>query len=109
MSSVILRHTRDADGSRYLAARREANGDIVIVGQDLGRGVESVFGGGCSEYEWAWTIRAAAVPKLAEALGGVTDVLAAMRDKFSGDNGAKLEAFLKDHSIAVEFWSRIGD
>jgi hypothetical protein len=36
-------HTRDKDGSRYLEARLERNGDLIIEGQDLGDGVERWF------------------------------------------------------------------
>ena len=109
MSTVILRDTRDADGTRYLVARLEPNGDLVIEGQDLGNGVEQALGGGVREYEWAWTLRAAAVCSLAEALGAESDVLAALRGRFSGENTGLLASFLKEHNIAYEFWSRIGD
>jgi len=51
---VVLRNTRDADGTRYLEASINAEGDLVIEGQDLGPGVEEIFG--IREYEWAWTI-----------------------------------------------------
>lgn len=107
--SVVLRDTRDEDGTRYLEARIEENGDLTIQGQDLGAGVESYFGPGTREYEWCWTIRSPDLPRLREALKAGEDVLAALHARFSGDAAAGLSSFLKEEQVPYESWSRVGD
>ena len=107
MPKVILRQTKDKLGSRYLEARLEPSGDVVIDGQDLG-GVE-IFGAGIREYEYAWTIRAVDVPKLAKALGTADNVLGALQSQYSDDKAAGLFSFLEEQGIPVETWSRHGE
>ena len=104
---VVLRQNRDADGSRLLEASMSVEGDVLIEGYDLGDGVERVFG--VREYEWAWTIPAATVPALLRALEVTDNVLAALQDRFSGDNAALLGVFLESNGIPTERWSRLGD
>ena len=70
LASVVLRNVRDAGGLRSLTARRRKDGEIVIEGQDLGAGVERIFGPGLSEYEWAWVIGPDAMEAAVTALGG---------------------------------------
>jgi hypothetical protein len=106
---VVLRQTSDGLGSRHLSARLKRSGDLVIQGKDTGQGVEDVFGEGFREYEWAWTIGAGDVPKLAEALGAREDVLGGLEARFSGDRSAELGEFLESCGIPVERWSRMGD
>ncbi len=106
-TSIVLRHQRDGDGLRHLEAILEEDGDLVIEGQDLGRGVEEFFGS--REYEWTWTIRAAHLPDLMRALAIQADPLAALEERFSGDRAGELKAFLDDQSIPREIWSRLGD
>ncbi len=109
ITNVTLRDTRDEGGSRYLGARLKADGTLLIEGQDLGPGVENFFGPGLTEYEWAWIIRPPGVRKLKLALACDDDVLAALRDRFSGDAAAGLKPFLDDNGIPYEPWSRVGD
>ena len=104
---VVLREERSKTDIRHLSAGYAANGDLRIEGQDLGDGVQRIFG--YREYEWGWTIWAADLPKLAEALGVTSDVLKALAASYSGDNAANLGAFLEDHGVPFETWSRIGD
>lgn len=106
---ITLRESTDGGGSRHLWARRTAEGDLVIEGQDVGRGVEEIFGDGIREYEWVWTIRAPDVPALLRALGDGDDVLAALGHRFSGDDAAELYRFLEDSGIRFETWSRLGE
>lgn len=106
---VVLGRTADSLGSRDLSARLERSGDLVIQGQDAGQGVDDVFGEGFREYEWAWTIRAIDVPKLAEALDAHEDILGALAARFSGDRSGELGEFLESRGITVEKWSRTGD
>lgn len=109
MRYVVLRDLSDARDRRYLAAELTSEGDLLMQGQDLGDGVEAVFGEGFREYEWAWTVRAAHVPKLLEALGAGGPVLAVLEHRFSGEKAAGLKQFLDDHEIPHESWSRMGD
>jgi len=104
---VILRSTRTAGNSRFLQASMTDDGDLVISGQDLGDEVERIFG--VREYEWTWTVRSSDVPELATALGTPSGVLEALTAQFSGDGAAGLKAFLEEHQVPHEVWSRLGD
>ena len=104
---VVLREERSKTDIRHLSAGYASNGDLLIEGQDLGDGVQRIFGR--DEYEWVWTIRAAELPKLAMALGGASDLLQALAGRFSGANAGHLGAFLNEGSVPFETWSRIGD
>ena len=109
-TSVVLWQTRDAGGTRYLDATLTAEGELVIAGQDLGPGVEQVFGEGLIEYEYALTVAAADVPALAAALGATGgDVLAALQATFGRGQVIGPAALLDEHDIPYEFWSRVGD
>jgi len=108
MPTVTLRDTRDADGSRFLEARLEPGGDLVLSGQDLGAGVRAFFGDDVSEYEWTWTVAAVDVERLAAALGG-GEVLALLAARFSGEAAAGLGTFLEGAGIPRKTWSRTGD
>lgn len=104
---MILRQIKDADGSRLLEASITAEGDLLIEGHDLGDGVERHFG--VREYEWTWTVPAASLPVLLRAMGASGDVLAVLRERFSGDDAAALGPFLESHGIPTDRWSRLGD
>jgi hypothetical protein len=99
---VILRKINDSDGSRLLEASLNSNGDVIIEGRDYG-----IFG--LREYEWSWTIPAASVPALLQALEATSDVLCAISRRLSGDNAVDLGPFLEANGISAERWSRIGD
>jgi hypothetical protein len=111
LTKVVLRDSRDASGVRYLEATRHTDGGIQILGQDLGSGVEEIFGAGLREYEWSWDIEATAVPAVIVALDGrVGDdpmyLLAAWSTAHSGlDPGSHLQKA----GVPIGFWSRIGD
>ena len=104
---VVLRDVSDAEGTRHLQAKLTREGDLVIEGQDLGAGVRRALG--VYEYEWVWTIGARDVPSLLAALGTTSDVLSALRERFSDDLSADLGSFLKSHDIPYKTWSRMGD
>ncbi len=107
---IVLRDIHDEDGVRHLEARFNDAGDLVIEGQDLGDGVERFFGAGIREYEWIWTIRRASLAALGRALGVAEgEILAALGRRFSHPKCVELEPFLKEHEIALERWSRLGD
>ena len=105
--TIVLRSERSNTDTRYLSATLNQQGDLVFAGQDLGPGVKAIFG--YSEYEWAWTVKAASLPAFAAALGHPQDLLQALEANFSGDNAAKLLDFMETHGIPHESWSRIGD
>lgn len=104
---VALRQVKDADGSRLLEASLTSEGDLLIKGHDLGDGVERVFG--AKEYEWAWRIPSSTIPALLRALGATDNILAALEDRFSGDNATLLGPFLEANEIPTDRWSRLGD
>ena len=104
---VVLRDIRRGGDSRWLAASLTDDGDLLIEGCDGGAAVEALFGS--REYEWSWTIRSAHLARLSDALGCGEDVLKGLRASFSGDAAAGLKAFLDDHAIAHDVWSRSGD
>ena len=106
---VVLRQTRDENGTRHLRAVLASNGDVKIKGQDLGVGVEKFFGEGFMEYEYILTIRTADVPVLRDALGASSDVLSALQQHFSNLDVADPRSFLEEYDIRYEFWSRIGE
>ena len=46
---------------------------------------------------------------LLRALGASSDPLSALEEQFSGDRAAGLKAFLEEHDVPHEVWSRVGD
>jgi hypothetical protein len=46
---------------------------------------------------------------LLAALGGKSDLLSALGEKFSGENAADLQSFLESEGIKYAAWGRIGD
>ncbi|MDH5179989.1 MAG: hypothetical protein OEZ39_19470 [Gammaproteobacteria bacterium] len=106
-NKVILRNERDNDSLRYVEARLDEDGDLVIEGQDLGSGV--VQFPDAAEYEWIWMIKSADHGLLRQALGVEGDILAALKQQFSGPNAAGLYVFLKQNEIPFEVYSRFGD
>ena len=101
--SIVLRNS----SNRYLEASINAEGDLVIEGQDLGSEVEGIFG--YSEYEWAWTISASDCDRLLVALGAKSDLLSALGERFAGNRASDLQTFLESEGIEFEAWGRIGD
>jgi hypothetical protein len=106
---VTLRDSRDEDGSRHLSASLKKDGTLLIEGQDIGLGVERFFGPGQAEYEWAWIIRPPGVRTLKLALACDNDLLAVLKDLFSGDAAADLQPFLDNNRVPYEPWSRVGE
>ena len=106
---VDLAHSADERGTRSIWAQRGEDGSLTIEGQDLGAAVERAFGS--REYEWAWTIAPADVPRVAEVFGGQAgdDPLDALV-RWSRENGDRDPGtLLKDGGIIAAFWSRVGD
>jgi hypothetical protein len=107
--SVLLWRYRDSGGFRSLYAVLAENGDVRLEGQDLGPGVEQIFGEGLTEYEYTMTILAQDVPALRRALGDKSDLLQALKEALGDPGMIGPKAFLDEHNIPHEFWSRIGD
>jgi len=107
LRSAVLRDERTPGDVRHLSVRYASNGDLRIEGQDVGQSVESFFGS--REYEWSWTVARSKHPKFLKALGVSGDLIAALKARFSGDDAAELEGFLKSHRIPFSVWSRVGD
>jgi hypothetical protein len=108
---IVIRSQRDADGIRHLEATRRADGGILIEGQDLGPGVERIFGAGLTEYEWSWAIEPDAVPAAVAALDGIEgdDPLRLLAVWSAAHAGIDPGSRLREAGVPIEFWSRIGD
>jgi len=109
IQSVKLVDTDSADLRRTVDAKLSADGGLAIDGQDLGAAVERVWGEDMIEYEWSFSISPEDVTKLKLALGCTGDVLAVLKERFSGEMVSDLGPFLKTHGIPYGFWSRFGD
>ncbi|MDE2165114.1 MAG: hypothetical protein KGJ66_02095 [Alphaproteobacteria bacterium] len=114
LTSVVLRQERTPTDRRSFTARLGPEGDLIIEGQDLGKGIESLSS--FREYEWSLTVATADIPKLLAALkdgqgpfGAARGVLRALQRRFSGSKASELEPFLKEQGIPYSFWNRIGD
>lgn len=106
-TTLVLTNVRDEDGTIRRAVSLTEDGGLVMLGHDVGPGVERIFG--CGEYEFEHRLSAAEVSTLRRLLGVATDgdLLAAIGDRFASTRG--LEAFAQEHGITGEFWNRIGD
>ena len=104
---IVLREERTTGDCRFLGAEIKGNGDLVFEGQDVGSGVEGVFG--FREYEWYWTVKELDIPKLKNAIGRDGDILELLKEQFSDENAAGLFEFMKENNVPFESWSRTGD
>jgi len=112
-----LLHEDSAANLRSIWARLGSEGDLIVEGHDLSKGVESLAG--YSEYEWTLTVEAAHTSKLLTALNSDRDSCAVVRSRrglldalwrrFSGSNASQLAPFLKESGVPYSFWNRIGD
>ncbi|MEY3414689.1 MAG: hypothetical protein RJA79_1564, partial [Actinomycetota bacterium] len=78
LKEVVLLEEQNGADSRSVWASLTENGDLIISGQDIGPGVERVFGS--DEYEFSHTIPSDYVLPFLKILGAtkVTDVLIAL-------------------------------
>jgi hypothetical protein len=97
--SVSLRAEREASNRRFLTARLNAAGDLVLEGQDLGPATPDG-----DEYEWFRTVRAAHLPALLAALGESpeADLLAVLEARWSGVRSYDLERLLREGKVPSE-------
>lgn len=104
--SVSLQSEHRDDGSRLtMTAERRADGQLEILGQDLGPVTRSISGDG--EYEWGYTVAADDVPALVIALGGEAgeDVIDVLERRWSGENVYGLGAKIRSSGVSHEFWN----
>jgi hypothetical protein len=104
---ILLRQIRDRNGSQTLQAALAENDDLVFEGQDLGDGVERIFG--AREYEYTLAVRAADLPALRQALGTESDLLEALQAAFMDPAVIGAATFLDAQGVPYELWSRVGD
>ncbi len=108
---VVLRDFTNEKGRRYLEAHLTPSGDLELEGQDLGPGLEEVFGEGIREYEWRYLIKKANFPELCRALDAPpgTDILNLLQFRCVGPYGRNITEVIVENNIPHEFWNRIGD
>jgi hypothetical protein len=106
-TTLVLTDERDADGTRWRAVKLTDDGQLLVVGHDLGPGVERFFG--CQEYEFERTLGADDVARLRVLLGSSADddLLAAVARSFA--DTARFEEFLIENAIPGSLWNRMGD
>ncbi len=106
LKEVVLVEERNGADSRSVWASLADNVDLIISGQDIGPGVERVFGS--DEYEFSDTIPSDYVLPFLEILGAikVTDVLTALR-VFGGSRYEEITDALEtaQTSMPIRFWS----
>ena len=106
--NLMVSTTNDERGYAQREISLEDDGSVVIRGHDLGAGVSNSFGSGSTEYEFLRTIRPPAVAKLMGIIGADSGtILDDLRHRFASTSA--LEAFLAEHGIESDFWSRVGD
>ncbi len=90
---------------RSLEASINAEGDLVIHGQDLGRRVPPVLGGD-GEHEWYSTHRQQDLPALRVVLGAPAgaDLLDVIRKRFCGAGSYTFEALVQESSLQPDLW-----
>ena len=107
MTEVVLVNERSGADSRRIWASLNAEGSLVISGQDIGPAVERIFGS--DEYEFSHTISAACLEEFFAILGlaNFEDVLGAIR-QFGGRHYDKLADSLEiaKETMPIKFWSR---
>ena len=106
LNEVTLLEERNGADSRSVWASLAENGDLIISGQDIGPGVERVFGS--DEYEFSYTVPSDYVLPFLKILGAtkVTDVLTALRH-FGGPRYQEITNALEtaQNSMPIRFWS----
>ncbi len=90
---------------RSLEASINAEGDLVIHGQDLGPGVPAVLSDD-SEHEWYSTHRQQDLPALRIVLGAPAgaDLLDLIRKRFCGAGSYTFEALVQESSLQPDLW-----
>lgn len=107
VSEVVLVDECSGADSRRIWASLDANGNLVISGQDIGPKVERIFGS--TEYEFSHTVPVAYLAAFFDLLGvdKFQDPILTLR-RFGGQNYEKLSDALEQAKeiIPISFWSR---
>ena len=99
MRTVTLRDEVNGDDRRYLGARIDEAGDLVLEGQDLGPSTAPVSPDG--EYEWWVTIAAKDIAQLLDLLDAApsSDVLEILEENWSGARTHELERPIREGAL----------
>lgn len=100
-----LREEHDGSDSRYLSARLNYDGSLLIEGQDLGRKTAIVSSDG--EYEWGWSILPQHLPQLLALLNAPAnaDILDVLKKHWTGEQSYELERRIRESNIQSHFWT----
>jgi hypothetical protein len=106
--TIPLRSEHSGSDWRFLSARLNDAGDLLIEGQDIGPATAPVSSDG--EYEWAKTVRAEFITNLLAVLDAAEDanILDVLETGWTADRSYELERRLRESAIPVEFWSHSG-
>ena len=106
MTEVVLVDERSGPDSRRIWASVDADGNLIISGQDIGPKVERFFG--TDEYEFAHTVPVAYLEAFISMLGvdSFDDPLEAIK-RFGGSNYETLSDVLEQakETMPIKFWS----
>ena len=106
---VLVNEVHGAD-RRHVSARIDAQGCLVVEGQERGPQVSDFWGDDITESEWSWTVACDDLSTLASALKTtLEDLLPTLARRFSGAALAGLQPFFAAAGVRVERWSRLGD
>jgi hypothetical protein len=105
----VLVKCKDESGTTFRALHLDADGSLIIEGQDVGDGVEAIWGQGVREYEFQRRLEPDAVAQLRAVLG--IDAATPLLHGISGRvrTTVELEHLIAAEGIESTFWSRIGD
>lgn len=101
---LSLREEHDGPDSRYLSARLNYDGSLLIEGQDLGR--KTALASSDGEYEWAWTILPEHIPQLLALLDAPANakILEVLAIHWTGEQSHELERLIRDY-IPSNIWT----
>jgi hypothetical protein len=106
---LVLRDSRDDQGSQYEVAVLEADGTLRVLGHDQGPRVSAAFGPAITSYEWVYAVPPSRVANLRRAMGGAgdDDVLGLLAASYHQSQGI-LSTLLRHPEVAAEFsnWHR---
>ena len=105
MTDIALRAEEKGPIWSYLDASLNAEGNLVLAGQDLGPGTAIVSPDG--EYEFWITVKAGHFPQLLALLEANpdADVLQVLAEHWTGERSYELERLIRGSAIPQEFFS----
>ena len=105
MTDIALRADEKGPNRSYLDASLNAEGNLVLAGQDLGPVTAIVSSDG--EYEYWITVKAEHFPQLLALLEASpdADVLEVLAEHWTGERSYELERLIRGSGIPQEFFS----